>query len=111
MIISISFYIRLNRELHGGAWCPSSQINQTNSGHEWIQINLTEPFVITKIATQGRFGNGMGVEFAEVFWLNYTRDGIKWTRWSNSYGEFVSKHKKYIICCPVTYAETLIQNI
>nr|XP_027199906.1 discoidin domain-containing receptor 2-like isoform X2 [Dermatophagoides pteronyssinus] len=79
---------RLNRELHGGAWCPSSQINQTNSGHEWIQINLTEPFVITKIATQGRFGNGMGVEFAEVFWLNYTRDGIKWTRWSNSYGEF-----------------------
>lgn len=47
--------------------------------------------MITKIATQGRFGNGMGVEFAETFWLHYTRDGVNWMQWRNKYGEYVSQ--------------------
>ncbi|KAJ6222245.1 hypothetical protein RDWZM_000790, partial [Blomia tropicalis] len=79
---------RLNRELNGGAWCPSTQMDSKNSGKEWIQVNFSEPYVITKVATQGRFGNGMGVEFAEQFWLHYTRDGINWIRWRNKYNEY-----------------------
>ncbi|KPM09874.1 Discoidin domain receptor-like protein [Sarcoptes scabiei] len=78
---------RLNRELNGGAWCPASQIDGSNSGHEWIQINFTEPYLITMISTQGRFGNGLGVEYAEYFWLEYTRDGYKWSRWRDQFGE------------------------
>lgn len=80
----------MNRELNGGAWCPANQLDIKNSGKEWIQVNFTEPYVITKIATQGRFGNGMGVEFAERFWLRYTRNGIDWIHWRNKYGEYVS---------------------
>lgn len=84
-------FCRLNRELNGGAWCPASQLDSKSSGKEWIQVNFSEPYVITKIATQGRFGNGMGVEFAETFWLHYTRDGVNWMRWRNKYGEYVSQ--------------------
>lgn len=87
--------IRLNRELNGGAWCPAIQLNSQTSGQEWIQVNLTSHHVITKIATQGRFGNGMGVEYAESFWLNYTRDGLNWINWRNQDGEMVS-------CWPLT---------
>lgn len=89
-ITTIFPFFRLNRELNGGAWCPSSQLDSKSSGKEWIQVNFSEPYVITKIATQGRFGNGMGVEFAETFWLHYTRDGINWMQWRNKYGEYVS---------------------
>lgn len=53
-------------------------------------MNFSEPYVITKIATQGRFGNGMGLEYSETFWLHYTRDGITWIQWRNKYGEHVS---------------------
>ena len=87
--------LRLNRELNGGAWCPSTQLDNKNSGKEWIQVNFSEPYVITKVATQGRFGNGMGVEFAEQFWLHYTRDGINWIQWHNQYGEYVSAHQHF----------------
>ena len=90
MISTLFSCCRLNRELNGGAWCPATQLDQKNSGKEWIQVNFSEPYVIVKLATQGRFGNGMGVEFAEQFWLHYTRDGINWIRWRNKYGEYVS---------------------
>lgn len=33
------------------------------------------------IITLGRFGNGLGVEFVEEFWLEYSRDnGLTWKR-------------------------------
>lgn len=88
--INIRFLCRLNRELNGGAWCPATQLDSKTSGKEWIQVNFSEPYVITKIATQGRFGNGMGLEYSETFWLHYTRDGITWIQWRNKYGEHVS---------------------
>src|SRR5690349_10852480 len=44
---------RLNNEKLGGAWCPAPQLDLDNSGTEWLQINLTDRFVINKISTQG----------------------------------------------------------
>ena len=77
--------------MNSGAWCPSSQIGEENSGREWIQVNFTEPQVITKLATQGRFGNGMGVEFVEQYGLHYSRDGgVTWIRWHHRDGPSVS---------------------
>lgn len=82
---------RLNSEVGGGAWCPSPQLDMDNSGSEWIQVNLNQSFVITAIATQGRFGNGNGVEFVEEFWLEFSRDaGLTWHKWKNRRGSHVS---------------------
>lgn len=82
---------RLNKELSGGAWCPSQQLSALNSGLEWIQVNLTARHVITAVATQGRFGNGMGVEFTEHYWVEYTRDlGKTWHKWKSKDGVHVS---------------------
>ncbi|CAG2159336.1 unnamed protein product [Oppiella nova] len=74
---------RLNREISGGAWCPSKQLNSVFSGSEWIQVDLKDKFVITGVGTQGRFGNGDGVEYVEEYWLEYSRDnGTNWSKWS-----------------------------
>lgn len=84
---------RLNSESAGGAWCPSPQLDIDNSGSEWIQVNLSAPFVITAISTQGRFGNGVGVEFVDEFWLEYSRDfGKTWHKWKSRKGSHVSVH-------------------
>lgn len=81
---------RLNREILGGAWCPSRQLSASYSGSEWIQVNLTEKHVITAVAIQGRFGNGVGVEFSEEFWLEYSKDnGTNWIKWTDEDGNHV----------------------
>lgn len=78
---------RLNKDVSGGAWCPFPQVDSELSGSEWIQVNLTKRFVITAIETLGRFGNGMGVEFVEEFWVEYSRDfGSTWIKWRNKKG-------------------------
>lgn len=47
--------------------------------------------MITATGTQGRFGNGQGVEFAEAYMLEYWRPRInKWIRYRNNLGEEVS---------------------
>lgn len=85
------FFYRLNREISGGAWCPSKQLSASYSGQEWIQVDLEELYTITAIATQGRFGNGMGVEFAEEYWIEYSRDnGTTWNKWTDMNGDYVS---------------------
>lgn len=72
---------RLNRDDNGGAWCPLSQLSAKTSGTEWIEVDLKDFHVITAISTQGRFGNGMGAEFVEEYWLEYSRDnGLTWKR-------------------------------
>ena len=74
----------MNKEISGGAWCPSKQLSSEHSGNEWIQVNLGQRYVITTVATQGRFGNGEGVEFAEEFYLEYSRDnGSTWNKWTD----------------------------
>ncbi|KAG0417059.1 hypothetical protein HPB47_005921 [Ixodes persulcatus] len=73
---------RLLRELNGGAWCPAPQISPKT--HEYVEVNLRTAHVVSSLATQGRFGNGQGREFAEEFMVEYWRPGLhKWLRYRN----------------------------
>lgn len=81
---------RLRQESHGGAWCPKQQI--TTEPREWLEINLHTVHMITATATQGRFGNGQGVEYSEAYMLEYWRPKLgKWVRYRNFRGEEVSQ--------------------
>ncbi|XP_046642063.1 discoidin domain-containing receptor tyrosine kinase B-like isoform X2 [Daphnia pulicaria] len=64
-------HARLNIDRSGGAWCPKQQIAENVK--EYLQINLANVSVINGIATQGRYGNGRGQEYAEQFKLEYWR--------------------------------------
>ncbi|XP_039763823.1 discoidin domain-containing receptor 2-like isoform X2 [Pararge aegeria] len=79
---------RLNQEIKGGAWCPKSQI--TTESAEWLEINLHTVHVISATGTQGRFGNGQGVEYAEAYVLEYWRPKLgKWIRYRGADGQEV----------------------
>lgn len=48
--------------------------------------------MITATGSQGRFGNGQGVEYAEAYILEYWRPRLsKWIRYRNHLGEEVIK--------------------
>jgi len=80
---------RLKSEHLGGAWCPKNQI--TKEAREWLEIDLHTIHLITAIASQGRFGNGVGVEFAEAYMLEYWRPRLgKWVRYRDIKGVEVS---------------------
>ena len=80
----------MRSENHGGAWCPKDQI--TTEPREWLEIDLHTVHMITATGTQGRFGNGMGVEFAEAYLLEYWRPRLgKWVRYRDVKGEEVSQ--------------------
>ncbi|XP_050301157.1 discoidin domain-containing receptor 2-like [Anthonomus grandis grandis] len=71
---------RIRTELNGGAWCPQSPATQDTK--EWIEIDLHSVHLITGTETQGRFGNGLGVEYAEEYVIEYFRPRLnKWTRY------------------------------
>lgn len=54
-------------------------------------MDLGYAAIVTAVATQGRFGNGMGVEFAEQYWIEYSRDnGSTWNKWTDRSGDYVS---------------------
>ncbi|XP_076752550.1 discoidin domain-containing receptor 2 [Xylocopa sonorina] len=79
---------RLKAENLGGAWCPKNQITQ--EAREWLEIDLHTVHLITATATQGRFGNGMGVEYAEAYLLEYWRPRLgKWVRYRDIKGKEV----------------------
>ncbi|XP_018049092.1 PREDICTED: epithelial discoidin domain-containing receptor 1-like [Atta colombica] len=79
---------RLKSENLGGAWCPKNQITQ--EAREWLEIDLHTIHLITATATQGRFGNGVGVEFAEAYLLEYWRPRLgKWVRYRDIKGKEV----------------------
>ncbi|XP_025602982.2 discoidin domain-containing receptor 2-like [Athalia rosae] len=79
---------RIRTENHGGAWCPKEQI--TTEPKEWLEIDLHTVHMITATGTQGRFGNGAGVEFAEAYLLEYWRPKLgKWIRYRDVKGEEV----------------------
>ncbi|XP_017770325.1 PREDICTED: epithelial discoidin domain-containing receptor 1-like [Nicrophorus vespilloides] len=81
---------RVRTERNGGAWCPQKQA--TTEPEEWLQIDLKTAHVITSVGTQGRFGNGQGVEFAEAYMLEYWRPRLnKWIKYHNYKGEEVIK--------------------
>ncbi|XP_050683737.1 discoidin domain-containing receptor 2-like isoform X2 [Leptidea sinapis] len=77
---------RLNQDIKSGAWCPKPQI--TTESTEWLQINLHSVHVITATGTQGRFGNSQGVEYAELYMLEYWRPKLgKWIRYRSQDGQ------------------------
>ncbi|KYM94354.1 Discoidin domain-containing receptor 2, partial [Cyphomyrmex costatus] len=79
---------RLKSENLGGAWCPKNQITQ--EAREWLEIDLHTIHLITATATQGRFGNGVGVEFTEAYLLEYWRPRLgKWVRYRDIKGKEV----------------------
>lgn len=74
--------------MNSGAWCPAQQISQDVI--EYLEINLNSLHIITDVATQGRFGNGQGLEYAEEYMLEYWRPGLsKWIRYKNALGQEV----------------------
>ncbi|KAK2174827.1 hypothetical protein NP493_772g00013 [Ridgeia piscesae] len=77
---------RIRTETNGGAWCPKPQVAEGIT--EWLEIDLGELKVITAVETQGRFGNGQGMEYATNFRLQYQRaDGGKWLDYRNKRSE------------------------
>ncbi|KAK1116909.1 hypothetical protein K0M31_017986 [Melipona bicolor] len=82
----------LRQESHGGAWCPKQQI--TTEPREWLEIDLHTVHMITATGTQGRFGNGQGVEYSEAYMLEYWRPKLgKWVRYRDVRGEEVSNRR------------------
>lgn len=87
LIVDCSSSVRTER--FGGAWCP--QKPATAEPEEWLQVDLKTIHMITATGTQGRFGNGQGVEYAEAYMLEYWRPRLnKWIRYRNNLGEEVS---------------------
>lgn len=81
---------RVRTELNGGAWCP--QTPATPDLREWLQIDFHNVHMITATETQGRFGNGQGVEYAEAYMVEYWRPRLsKWIRYRNHQGNEVIK--------------------
>ncbi|KAI4489613.1 hypothetical protein M0802_010974 [Mischocyttarus mexicanus] len=59
----------------------------TKEGKEYLEVNLHSPRILTSVKTQGRFGNGHGVEYTEEYFVEYWRPGFnKWVRWRNRRG-------------------------
>ena len=67
-------YFRVRVDNRGGAWCPKGQMMP--GGREYLEIDLKATFVITATGTQGRFGNGGGREYTELYQLEYWRPGF-----------------------------------
>lgn len=86
MSFSVFPFARLKTDNAGGAWCPQKQLDAGNSGSEWIQVDLGASHVITGVATQGRYGKGMGQEFTEAYRLLYSRANApdRWILWRSS---------------------------
>ena len=83
-----SYNYRLRSDNHGGAWCPKEQV--TSDPREWLGIDLHDVHLITATGTQGRFGNGMGVEYAKSYVLEYWRPPLgKWIRYKDIKGKEV----------------------
>ncbi|XP_003693128.2 discoidin domain-containing receptor 2-like isoform X1 [Apis florea] len=78
-------HARLRQDKGGGAWCPKNMV--TKEGKEYLEVNLHSPRALTSTRTQGRFGNGHGVEYTEEYFVEYWRPGFnKWVRWRNRRG-------------------------
>ncbi|EZA55710.1 hypothetical protein DMN91_009358 [Ooceraea biroi] len=78
-------HARLRQDKGGGAWCPKNMV--TKEGKEYLEVNLHTPRLLTSTRTQGRFGNGHGVEYTEEYFVEYWRPGFnKWVRWRNRRG-------------------------
>ncbi|KAM4641034.1 discoidin domain-containing receptor 2 isoform 2-T2 [Discoglossus pictus] len=78
-------YGRLDSEGGDGAWCPEMPVDPEELT-EFLQIDLRVLHFITLVGTQGRHAGGHGNEFAQMFKINYSRDGTRWISWKNRHG-------------------------
>ncbi|XP_063215521.1 discoidin domain-containing receptor 2-like [Bacillus rossius redtenbacheri] len=79
---------RIRQEKNGGAWCPKAQIS--GDVHEYLEVDLGRPHLVTWAETQGRFGNGQGQEYAEAYLLEYWRRELnQWVVYKDSRGQKV----------------------
>lgn len=79
---------RIRTERGGGAWCPQRQINAETK--EWLQIDLGTDMVITAVETQGRYGDGNGVEYPPGYMLEYWRPSLAgWAQYKDRHGNEV----------------------
>ncbi|KAM8929976.1 discoidin domain-containing receptor 2 [Pelodytes ibericus] len=81
-------YGRLDSEEGDGAWCPEMPVDPEELT-EFLQIDLRVLHFITLVGTQGRHAGGHGNEFAQMFKINYSRDGTRWISWRNRHGRQV----------------------
>ncbi|CAG0883387.1 unnamed protein product [Cyprideis torosa] len=66
----------VRQEIKGGAWCPKHSIGPGT--YEWLEVLFEAPLrVIRAVETQGRFGNGEGIEYSEEYRLQYWRPGFQ----------------------------------
>lgn len=73
-----------------------------------FQINLEQTHVITAIETQGRFGNGTGREFAQLFMIDYLRPATKWIRYRNRTGHTVTtNYNDLLIHCHLSWCQPI----
>uniref|UniRef100_A0A5S6R225 receptor protein-tyrosine kinase n=1 Tax=Trichuris muris TaxID=70415 RepID=A0A5S6R225_TRIMR len=83
-------YARIRTDVAGGAWCPSTQIDQTR--YEYLQVNLHRVHVITSVETQGRHGGGHGKEYPTFYMLEYWRPGrTEWQRYKGHHQNVLVK--------------------
>lgn len=63
---------------------------------EYLEIDFVREHRITQTETQGRYGNGMGVEYAENFQLEYWRDSLsRWVPYKDHLGRTV-RHSPFL---------------
>ncbi|KRZ70074.1 Discoidin domain-containing receptor 2 [Trichinella papuae] len=76
-------YARIRTDNAGGAWCPRTQIDETQ--YEYLEVNLQQLHVLTAVETQGRFGGGHGKEYPLHYILEYWRPGRgdQWIRYKD----------------------------
>ncbi|XP_078074242.1 discoidin domain-containing receptor 2 isoform X2 [Mustelus asterias] len=80
-------YGRLDFEEGDGAWCPDGPVDPEDM--EFLQVDLQTLHFITLVGTQGRHAGGHGNEFAQMYRLDYSRDGNRWNSWKNRHGKQV----------------------
>ncbi|CAG7733954.1 unnamed protein product [Allacma fusca] len=84
----ICLLIRIRNEQNGGAWCPRSVIE--DGVKEYLEIDFGEEYRVTQTETQGRFGNGRGLEFAQQFQLEYYREVLgRWILYKDHFGRTI----------------------
>jgi hypothetical protein len=80
----------------GGAWCPKQQVER--GVREYLQVDLSDVYVLTGVETQGRYDRGRGQEYAEEYMIEYWRPGLdEWKQYSRWDGKQVSAGTQIIL--------------
>ena len=129
-------FCRLNGDQNGGAWCSASPVSRDLGSKEYIEgnsnarysnllkftqiysfslkifsVDLGSMHCITGAMTQGRFGNGRGVEFTEAYKLQYWRPGMSdFVLYHDSMGRSVSFCLYLIHTTTISYQKLILDR-